>query len=45
MKFVAFLFALGLGLSPPARGAWIEIASSISSPVYDVVAPRTGGVD
>ena len=32
-------------VSPPARGAWIEIVVGHSVVGGQVVAPRTGGVD
>ena len=32
-------------LSPPARGAWIEIATAVATDDLIEVAPRTGGVD
>ena len=33
------------GLSPPARGAWIEIEKAFLGIGMDAVAPREGGVD
>ena len=35
----------GWEMSPPARGAWIEISFSASPTAPALVAPRTGGVD
>ena len=32
-------------MSPPARGAWIEIIQASGANWARVVAPRTGGVD
>ena len=32
-------------VSPPARGAWIEMAVCAFATVLSLVAPRTGGVD
>ena len=35
----------GTRLSPPARGAWIEMANLRAKAGLVFVAPRTGGVD
>ena len=32
-------------LSPPSRGAWIEISATIWNAAISIVAPLAGGVD
>ena len=34
-----------MDMSPPTRGAWIEMTSQAKSVQPQVVAPHTGGVD
>ena len=36
---------IALDVSPPSRGAWIEIGWTISISIAHSVAPLTGGVD
>ena len=45
MKFLLDETAPIVWLSPPARGAWIEMRKDIVKRIYTKVAPRTGGVD
>ena len=45
MKFLPILILILAILSPPARGAWIEITLRFITKVVLSVAPRTGGVD
>ena len=43
--FLLILKGLYSGVSPPARGAWIETSRKWPHPSRALVAPRTGGVD
>ena len=45
MKFLPILILMVMQVSPPARGAWIEITLRFITKVVLSVAPRTGGVD
>ena len=45
MKCLALVVQKRFDLSPPARGAWIEIQVKPPSLRAGKVAPRTGGVD
>ena len=45
MKSVALSRSIVTLLSPPARGAWIEIFVRREINICSIVAPRTGGVD
>ena len=45
MKCVVFGVLLMMAMSPPSRGAWIEIDIAKFLTVDDDVAPLAGGVD
>ena len=45
LKYVGVYVGDGYTMSPPARGAWIEIRSRTEWEALIHVAPRTGGVD
>ena len=45
MKLIPCGKCIGCRLSPPARGAWIEISLKVAHGTGQTVAPRTGGVD
>ena len=45
MKFPASYYNLSPQLSPPSRGAWIEIFRGYKTPPKPKVAPLAGGVD
>ena len=45
MKFIQRLKQAGQDVSPPSRGAWIEISKLISASSTAHVAPLAGGVD
>ena len=45
MKFLLSAIRAFKILSPPARGAWIEICNFLLYSRVSLVAPRTGGVD
>ena len=45
MKFLPILILMVMQVSPPARGAWIEIDRQFFYDSRYIVAPRTGGVD
>ena len=45
MKFSEVFMDIEPAVSPPARGAWIEIILQLLVDYHRIVAPRTGGVD
>ena len=45
MKSFGMLLVMLLLLSPPSRGAWIEILSCCVKMLHIKVAPLAGGVD
>ena len=45
MKFLPLYLLNTLFLSPPSRGAWIEISTGVSGTQAKAVAPLAGGVD
>ena len=45
LKFVYLVLNIGLELSLPSRGAWIEIVVAVGVVVAIIVAPLAGSVD
>ena len=45
MKYALILGIVAPGVSPPSRGAWIEISKVVLAGIFFVVAPLAGGVD
>ena len=45
MKYNCWRLCTWMNLSPPVRGAWIEIFEVLYNAYKTAVAPREGGVD
>ena len=45
LKYIGLVHKLGIKMSLPVRGAWIEMFARLSIYNYHWVAPRAGSVD